>query len=374
VAETNSLEVDVEDESTVVDDEPTSDGRSDEEDLELWLQYKQCQDESIRERLILKYASFVKYVAGRMAINLPSNVDYDDLVSYGIFGLMDAIEKFDPDRAIKFKTYAKTRIRGAILDELRVLDWTPRSIRQKSKQLERAYAELESQLGREASDDEICEFMNITKKDLHKMFDESKQSLMISLDEGDGDGEGGSSRMDFQDSKLAHPESTAEEAELRKLLAQEIAKLSERERLVITLYYFEKLTSKEIGRILGVSDSRISQLHTKAVTRLRGKLARLQELLGCAVAANKNPSSVPILVPYGHLRKIAARLHGAVRPLVRHRHRSHAAVPFAVRRRTGGPARPSAAGRRRARATGSPSPAGLGRSDSRAACRTGHGR
>ena len=255
--------------------------KSDEEDIELWLEYKQCQDESVREKLILKYASFVKYVAGRMAINLPSNVEYDDLVSYGIFGLIDAIEKFDPDRAIKFKTYAKTRIRGAILDELRVLDWTPRSIRQKSKQLERAYAELETRLGREATDQEISEFMGISKKELHKMFDDSKQSLMISLDEGDPDGDSGGSRMDFlQDKdKMACPEANAEKAELKKLLAQEIAKLSERERLVITLYYFEKLTSKEIGRILGVSDSRISQLHTKAVTRLRGKLSRLQELL-----------------------------------------------------------------------------------------------
>ncbi len=253
--------------------------KSDEEDIELWLEYKQCQDESVREKLILKYASFVKYVAGRMAINLPSNVEYDDLVSYGIFGLIDAIEKFDPDRAIKFKTYAKTRIRGAILDELRVLDWTPRSIRQKSKQLERAYAELETKLGREATDQEISEYMGISKKELHKMFDDSKQSLMISLDEGDPDGETGASRMDFvQDSGQACPEMNAEKAELKKLLAQEIANLSERERLVITLYYFEKLTSKEIGRILGVSDSRISQLHTKAVTRLRGKV-RLQELL-----------------------------------------------------------------------------------------------
>ena len=264
------------------DDAPEPEApQSDDEDLELWLQYKATGDPEVREKLILKYASFVKYVAGRMAINLPSNVEYDDLVSYGIFGLIDAIEKFDPARAIKFKTYAKTRIRGAILDELRVLDWTPRSIRQKSKQLERAYAELECKLGREATDDEICDFMGIAKKDLHRMFDDAKQSLMISLDEGDPEGESGVSRLDFLgDAGLESPERNAQRAEMKKLLAQEIAKLSERERLVITLYYFEKLTSKEIGRILGVSDSRISQLHTKAVTRLRGKLARLTDILG----------------------------------------------------------------------------------------------
>jgi RNA polymerase sigma factor for flagellar operon FliA len=252
----------------------------DEEDLELWREYKDTGNPAVREKIVLKYASFVKYVAGRMAINLPSNVEYDDLVSYGIFGLIDAIDKFDADRAIKFKTYAKTRIRGAILDELRVLDWTPRSIRQKSKQLERAYAELETKLGREATDEEICDYAGIDKKDLHKMFDEAKQGLMISLDEGDPDGDTGVSRMDFlHGNPEAGPEGNAERAELKKLLAQEIAKLSERERLVITLYYFEHLTSKEIGKILGVSDSRISQLHTKAVLRLRGKLAKLRGIL-----------------------------------------------------------------------------------------------
>lgn len=253
---------------------------SDEEDVRLWRDYKDSGNASIRERLILKYASFVKYVAGRMAINLPSNVEYDDLVSYGIFGLLDAIEKFDPERRVKFKTYAKTRIRGAILDELRVLDWTPRSIRQKSKQLEKALIELETRLGREPSDEELCRELGMTLKEVRRLFEDTKQSLMMSLDEGDPEGEGNTSRKDFlEDIQLISPEKSAELAELKRILAEEITRLSERERLVITLYYFEQLTSKEIGRILSVSDSRISQLHTKAILRLRGKLARLRPVL-----------------------------------------------------------------------------------------------
>ena len=257
------------------------DATSDEEDLRLWRAYKESGNAAMREELILKYASFVKYVAGRMAINLPSNVEYDDLVSYGIFGLIDAIDKFDPERAIKFKTYAKTRIRGAILDELRLLDWTPRSTRQKAKKLERAYAALETQLGREATDDEVAEYLGISAKELHKMFDEAKQSLMISLDEGDPDGDGGPvSRMDMiEDTSTEGPVERVQNQELKQILAQYVTELNERERLVITLYYFERLTSKEIGAILGVSDSRVSQLHTKAVLRLRGKLTEMRETL-----------------------------------------------------------------------------------------------
>jgi RNA polymerase sigma factor FliA len=273
-------EVDLDDEGG--DDIPALEENpsSDEEDFRLWREYKDTGNPTIRERIILKYSSFVKYVAGRMAINLPSNVDYDDLVSYGIFGLLDAIEKFDPDRNVKFKTYAKTRIRGAILDELRVLDWTPRSIRQKSKQLEKAMLELEAHLGREPTDEEISAQLGMTVKELHRLYEDTKQSLMMSLDEGDPEGEGNVSRKDFlEDVQLITPEKNAERNELKRILAEEITKLSERERLVIVLYYFEQLTSKEIGKILGVSDSRISQLHTKAVLRLRGRLAKLKSVL-----------------------------------------------------------------------------------------------
>lgn len=274
--EVDLADEDGDDDIPVLEENPSSD----EEDFRLWREYKDTGNPTIRERIILKYSSFVKYVAGRMAINLPSNVDYDDLVSYGIFGLLDAIEKFDPDRNVKFKTYAKTRIRGAILDELRVLDWTPRSIRQKSKQLEKAMLELEAHLGREPTDEEICAQLGMTVKELHRLYEDTKQSLMMSLDEGDPEGEGNVSRKDFlEDVQLITPEKNAEKNELKRILAEEITKLSERERLVIVLYYFEQLTSKEIGKILGVSDSRISQLHTKAVLRLRGRLAKLRSVL-----------------------------------------------------------------------------------------------
>jgi len=252
----------------------------DEEDQKLWQQYKTSRDQRIKDSLIMKYASFVKYVAGRIAVNLPSNVEFDDLVSYGILGLIDAIDKYDTGRNTKFKTYAKTRIRGAIFDELRQLDWTPRSIRQKARKLEKAYAKLEGKLGRDATDEEIAEFLKIDISELHKLFDETKKSLLLSLDEIFYDDEEGSSRFDFvEDQKSDNPQRKIEEAEAKRILTDAISKLSERERMVITLYYYEDLTSKEIGKILGVSDSRVSQLHTKAILRLRGRLARLRDSL-----------------------------------------------------------------------------------------------
>jgi RNA polymerase sigma factor for flagellar operon FliA len=252
----------------------------DEEDQKLWEQYKTNHDQRIKDALIMKYASFVKYVAGRIAVNLPSNVEFDDLVSYGILGLIDAIDKYDTSRQVKFKTYAKTRIRGAIFDELRVLDWTPRSIRQKARKLEKAYAKLEGKLGRDAKDDEIAEYLGIDISELHKLFDETKKSLLLSLDEIFYDDEEGSSRLDFvEDQKSDNPQLKIEESEAKKILADAISKLSDRERMVITLYYYEELTSKEIGKILGVSDSRVSQLHTKAILRLRGRLSRIKDAL-----------------------------------------------------------------------------------------------
>lgn len=252
----------------------------DEEDQKLWIQYKKKKDQRLKDTLIMKYASFVKYVAGRIAVNLPSNVEFDDLVSYGILGLIDAIDKYDPERNIKFKTYAKTRIRGAIFDELRILDWTPRSIRQKARKLEKAYAKLEGQLGRDAKDEEVAEYLNIDISELHKLFDETKKSLLLSLDEIFYDDEEGSSRFDFiEDQKSDNPQLKIEELEAKQILADAISKLSDRERMVITLYYYEELTSKEIGKILGVSDSRVSQLHTKAILRLRGRLSRIKDAL-----------------------------------------------------------------------------------------------
>ncbi len=252
----------------------------DEEDQKLWEQYKANHDQRVKDALIMKYASFVKYVAGRIAVNLPSNVEFDDLVSYGILGLIDAIDKYDLEKNVKFKTYAKTRIRGAIFDELRAIDWTPRSIRSKARKLEKAYAKLEGQLGRDAKDEEVAEYLNIDISELHKLFDETKKSLLLSLDEIFYDDEEGSSRFDFiEDQKSDNPQLKIEESEAKKILADAISKLSDRERMVITLYYYEELTSKEIGKILGVSDSRVSQLHTKAILRLRGRLSRIKDAL-----------------------------------------------------------------------------------------------
>lgn len=270
----------IENESQEITDPKLQNKLQDEEDQKLWEQYKVNHDQRIKDALIMKYASFVKYVAGRIAVNLPSNVEFDDLVSYGILGLIDAIDKYDPARNVKFKTYAKTRIRGAIFDELRLLDWTPRSIRQKARKLEKAYAKLEGKLGRDAKDEEIAEYLNIDISELHKLFDETKKSLLLSLDEIFYDDEEGSSRFDFiEDQKSDNPQAKIEEAEAKKILADAISKLSDRERMVVTLYYYEELTSKEIGKILGVSDSRVSQLHTKAILRLRGRLGRIKDAL-----------------------------------------------------------------------------------------------
>lgn len=274
-----SNKVDVEITEDPFKDKDTSE--IDQEDIILWKKYKASGDSKMRDALILKYAPFVKYVAGRMAVNLPNNVEYEDLVSYGVFGLMDAIEKYDPERAVQFKTYAKTRIRGAILDELRVLDWTPRSVRQKAKRLEKAYAELESQLGREAKDEEVAEYLEISVQELQKLLEETRQSLVLSLDENDPNSDQpGQSRLNFfEDLNTLTPEQKATGKEVKKMLAESINKLNDRERLVVTLYYFEELTSKEIGSILGVSDSRVSQLHTKAILRLRGRLSKIKRTL-----------------------------------------------------------------------------------------------
>ncbi len=247
-------------------------------DYLLWQRYKTTQDQMIKEELIIKYAPFVKYIAGRIAMNLPSNVEYDDLVGYGIFGLIDAIEKFQPNRQVKFKTYAQTRIRGSIFDELRVLDWAPRSVRQKARQLEKAFIELENRIGRPATDEEISEEMGIGLTELYKLYNETRGSVLMSLDEVCYEDESNTTRINFiEDEKTPTPHAKVEEDEMRGILAGAIGNLSERERLVVTLYYYEELTLKEIGEVLGVSDSRVSQLHTKAVLRLRGKLSKYQK-------------------------------------------------------------------------------------------------
>ena len=244
---------------------------------ELWKEFKANGDEAIRERLILHYSPLVKYVAGRVGVGLPSNIEQSDLVSYGIFGLIDAIEKFDLSRAIKFETYAISRIKGAIIDELRSLDWIPRSVRGKARDVERAYASLEAKLHRTPTEPEVAAEMGIKLSDLHAIFGQVSYVNVVALDELlSVNGERGDkvSLVDtLEDTKAEDPVRAFESEETKHLLARAINMLPEREKIVVTLYYYEGLTLAEIGQVLGVTESRICQMHTKAVLQLRAKLA-----------------------------------------------------------------------------------------------------
>lgn len=243
----------------------------------LWREYKDRADPGAREHLILHYSPLVKYVAGRVGVGLPANIEHADLVSYGIFGLIDAIEKFDLERAIKFETYAISRIRGAIIDELRAMDWIPRSVRSKARDVERAHADLEAELHRAPTQKELAARLGIAMKDLRAIFSQVSYVNVVALDEllGGGDrGEGGASLGDtLKDSKAVDPELAFEGEETKYLLARAIEQLPEREKIVVTLYYYEGLTLAEIGKVLGVTESRICQMHTKAVLQLRNRLS-----------------------------------------------------------------------------------------------------
>ncbi|MCL2165173.1 MAG: FliA/WhiG family RNA polymerase sigma factor [Oscillospiraceae bacterium] len=240
---------------------------------QLWKQYTQDRDPAIRETLICEHAHLIKYVAGRLNIYLGTNIDYEDLVSFGVFGLIDAIDKFDPAKGVKFETYASLRIRGAIIDNIREMDWAPRSLRQKGKDLEKLYAELENELGRTATDQEAADKMGVSIVEFGKFVNEASISSLVSLEEMTEQNYDLGDLPWLEDSR-EDPEAQAEFSEMKDILAAEIEKLSERERMVITLYYYEEMTLKEISKIMSVSESRISQLHTKAVAKLRGKLAR----------------------------------------------------------------------------------------------------
>ncbi|WP_307806358.1 RNA polymerase sigma factor WhiG [Streptomyces sp. FH025] len=247
---------------------------------ELWRSYKETGDQRLREQLILHYSPLVKYVAGRVGVGLPSNVEQADFVSSGVFGLIDAIEKFDIGRAIKFETYAISRIRGAIIDELRALDWIPRSVRQKAKAVERTYATLEARLRRTPHEPEVAAEMGIAIEDLHAIFSQLSLANVVALDELlHPVGEGGD-RLSLMDTLEDHgaddPVEVAEDRELRRLLAQAVNTLPEREKTVVTLYYYEGLTLAEIGQVLGVTESRVSQIHTKSVLQLRAKLSDIR--------------------------------------------------------------------------------------------------
>ncbi|HET6816401.1 MAG TPA: RNA polymerase sigma factor WhiG [Mycobacteriales bacterium] len=244
---------------------------------ELWRDFKDSGDPRLRERLILHYSPLVKYVAGRVGVGLPPNIEQADLVSYGIFGLIDAIEKFDISRAIKFETYAISRIKGAIIDELRAIDWIPRSVRYKAREVEKAYAALEGRLHRTPTEAEVAGELGISLDDLHTIFSQVSFVNVIALDEllnvGGERGDKMSLVDTLEDTKAEDPVAAFETEETKFLLARAINTLPEREKIVVTLYYYEGLTLAEIGQVLGVTESRICQMHTKAVLQLRGKLA-----------------------------------------------------------------------------------------------------
>ena len=242
---------------------------------DLWGRYKNSGDERARERLIVAYAPLVKYVAGRMSSGLPAHVEEADLISYGLGGLISAIERFDMSREIKFETYAVTRIRGAIIDELRTLDWVPRSVRARAREFERVNMKLEAQLQRAPTDEEMANELQISLEDFQVALLQISNSTIVALDEpwtvSDASGDQVSLLDTLPDQAAPDPESIVDHSELR--IADAIAALPEREKLVVALYYYENLTLREIGEVLGVTESRVSQLHTKAVLRLRSKLA-----------------------------------------------------------------------------------------------------
>ncbi|MEJ7765210.1 MAG: RNA polymerase sigma factor WhiG [Acidimicrobiales bacterium] len=239
----------------------------------IWEGYKRSSDPAARDRLIVHYSPLVKFVAGRVASGLPQSVDQGDLVSYGIFGLIDAIDKFDIGRGIKFETYAITRIRGAIIDELRSIDWVPRSVRSKARRVEEAYASLEHRLLRTPTDDEVAAEMGISKDELQQLFTQVSFVGLVALDEVMGGSDGQSQTLgDTLPDKRDGPGALFEGEEMKQILAAAITRLGDREKMVLTLYYYENLTLSEIGKVLGVTESRVCQIHTKAVLQLRSRI------------------------------------------------------------------------------------------------------
>lgn len=244
---------------------------SEKEIEQLWQQYSLTQSVQIKEKLIIHYASLVKYIAGRLTMYLGQNVEYDDLISYGVFGLIDAIDKFDLSKEVKFETYASLRIRGSIIDHMRKMDWVPRSLRKQQKDMDRAYTKLEHTLGRPATDEEMIAYLEITPDAFYELIKNASIATLTSLEQHIDQGQ------DYEGvGNINKPEETPEEhlekQETQDMLKEAIEQLPERERKVVTLYYYEELTLKEISAIMGVSESRISQIHTKGISRLRGKL------------------------------------------------------------------------------------------------------
>ena len=245
---------------------------------DLWKRYKASGDERARERLVVAYSPLVKYVAGRMGSGLPAHVEEADLISYGLGGLITAIQRFDLSREIKFETYAITRIRGAIIDELRTLDWVPRSVRARAREFERVNMKLEAKLQRAPTDDEMASQLGISVQDFQDALVQISNSTIVALDElwhvSDASGDQVSLLDTIPDTNAPDPQMLIDQSELRDRIADAIAALPEREKLVVALYYYENLTLREIGEVLGVTESRVSQLHTKAVMRLKSQLAQ----------------------------------------------------------------------------------------------------
>jgi RNA polymerase sigma factor for flagellar operon FliA len=244
---------------------------------DLWRRYKRDGDERARERLVIAYSPLVKYVSGRMASGLPAHVEEADLISYGLGGLISAIERFDLEREIKFETYAITRIKGAIIDELRSLDWVPRSVRARARAIERANTKLEHKLQRAPTDEEMAKELEMTVGDFQDALLQISNSTVAALDElwtvSDASGDQVSLLDTLQDPGAPDPAAVMDATDLKDRIADAIARLPEREKLVVALYYYENLTLREIGEVLGVTESRVSQLHTKAVLRLRGRMS-----------------------------------------------------------------------------------------------------
>lgn len=245
----------------------------------LWEEYGKTKNSQLREKIILEYASLVKVVAGRLSMYLGYNVEYEDLVSYGIFGLIDAIDKFDTTKEVKFETYASLRIRGAILDQIRKMDWIPRTIRQKQKRIDSAIKEIESSTGKAATDEEIAEKLGVSDEEYVEWQSQMKITNVVSLNEYMEQG----SEIPIEkhsNKKFDAPEEVIEQEELKKTLQEALELLTEKEKKVILLYYYEELTLKEISNILEVTESRVSQLHTKGLQKMKKKLGDYMQILG----------------------------------------------------------------------------------------------
>ena len=243
----------------------------------IWDRYMRTKETELRDQLILEYINVVNLVAGRMGMYLGYTVEYDDLVGYGIFGLIDAIDKYDMAKNVKFETYASLRIRGSILDHIRKLDWVPRTLRQKQKKMDAVSGKLEEELGRPATDQEIADELGLSLDEYEGWKSEAELSNLISLD--DYLEQGNEGRLDTFGSRFVGPEAAVEQDEMKKMLTEALMTLTEKEQRVVTLYYYEELTLKEISEVLEVSESRVSQLHTKALKKIKDRLGDSVELL-----------------------------------------------------------------------------------------------